>query len=260
MTAPATGVVRVAIVGNSVPILVVPPRPNREEGTYGEQLERLLVTSGVPARVENHARLFELIHEGGPRFRHELVGLFPDVLVIHYGILELQPNVVPTGIVRHLTRTEHGGRGLRGLWMRRGVPVVWSGVRSYQRWASARAGMRTWRLPPKRFAAELEHVVRVARSAHVLVLVVDVHRPNDRLEHFLPGIGRRWERFQDELRRTVDGFSRDPHVRLVEASAVADKLGLDRATADGLHLTAEAHGLLAERLAEEIVEWRREDP
>jgi hypothetical protein len=240
---------RVAIQGNSVPLLVTPQRATREQGTYGEVLERLLRADGMDATVANHSRLFELVHEGGPRFRREVLPTFPDVLVLHYGILELQPNVVPFQLVRHLTTDERGGRGPRGVWMRRGVPTVWPRVRSYQRWASAKAGMRTWRLQPKRFAAELGHLIDIGRQIKALVLVVDVHRPGERLEHFMPGMEQRWSRFQEVLREVVD--DKDDHdVRLVEASKLVEEI--DDVSYDGLHLSAAAHELLARRLAEEI--------
>jgi lysophospholipase L1-like esterase len=250
---------RVVVLGNSVPILTVPARPTRADGTYGEVLERRLRDQGIDAEVDNHSRLFELLHEGGPRFRRELAATLPDVLVLHYGVLELQPNVVPYQLVRHLTREDRGGRGLPGAWRRRGVPVVWPRVRAYQRWASARAGTRTWRLPPKRFAAELDHLVSVARGARALVLVVDVHRPNERLEHFMPGIERRWALYQDVLREVVDRRD-DPGVRLVEASKIVDELDPADRSPDGLHLTPTAHRLVAARLADEIVQYREEHP
>jgi hypothetical protein len=241
---------RVAVLGNSVPLLVVPSRSRREDGTYAERLPRLLADAGVPAQVSCHARLFELIHEGARRYGPEIAPLQPDVLVLHYGVLELQPNVLPTTINRSLTRNGPGGRGLRRLWRRALAPRLWPTARAWQRWASARAGLRTWRLRPDRFVAELDHLVRVARSTQALVLVLDVHDTGPRLEHFMPGTARRRAVLQAAVRAYVEDHG-DPGVRLVEVSELVRPLG-DDASVDGLHLGPAGHALVAEALAKEI--------
>lgn len=255
MTAASDDRLRVMVIGNSTPILAFPAESRDDIATYVGRLERVLRDGGMDAEVVNHARLFELIHEGGPRFRGELVFSWPDVVIVNYGVLEVQPNVVPYQLVRHFTKEERGGRGLRGLWMREGRGRLWPSVRRYQRWASRKVGMRTWRLAPARFVAELQHVVSVARNAHALVLVLDVQPPNDRLEHFLPGVRRRWEVFQAELRRGLDVFTDDDEVRLVEVSTTMACFP-GGGTVDGLHLTPDAHQRVAEVLADEITRWR----
>jgi lysophospholipase L1-like esterase len=242
--------IRVAVLGNSVPLLVVPTRTTRDEGTYVEVLERLLAEADLPATVTNRSRLFELIHEGARRFGCDIAPLQPDVLILSYGILELQANVLPTTVNRHLSRRTPGGRGLRRLWHRRAVPRLWPVARSWQRWASARVGMRTWRLRPSLFVAELEDLVRLGRSSKTLVLVLDVHEPGPRLEHFMPGIGARWARFQAAVREYVTSLD-DPGVRLVEVSAVVQDLG-EVELGDGLHLTAAGHARVAELISKEI--------
>jgi lysophospholipase L1-like esterase len=251
-TSAASPRLRVAILGNSVPLLVVPERSTRSEGTYGEVLEHVLAASGIEATVSNCSRLFELIHEGSRRYGTDIAALQPDVVIFHYGILELQPNVLPTALTRHLTKVIPSSRGVRRLWYAVAVPRIWPRARAWQRWASRRAGSRTWRLRPDRFVAELTRLVGIARSTKALVLIVDVPAPGPRLEHFMPGIGRRWEQLQDELRGFVSAHG-DGAVRLVEVSAIASSLP-GGGTADGLHLTAEGHALLAARLGKEIVD------
>lgn len=251
MTAPASvRRLRIAVLGNSVPLLMVPKRTRRRAGTYPELLAGVLAEAGIDAEVVDEARMFEMIQEGGRRFGEDIAPLHPDVLILHYGIIELQPNVLPTTVVRHLSVSRPGGRGLRRIWRRHAVPRLWPPARAWQRWASARVGLRTWRFSPDRFVAELDHLVGAARYDRALVLVLDVHDPGPRLEHFLPGIHARWQRHQEALRRYVEGCD-DPGVRLVEVSAVAAGLG-GRASTDGLHLGAEGHALLAQVIAKEI--------
>jgi lysophospholipase L1-like esterase len=236
-----------------VPLLVNPPRTHRSGGTYGEVLARLLHEAGIDADVVNRSRMFELIHEGQRRYVRDIAPLAPDVVIFHYGVLEMQPNVLPTTVTRDLTRNIPGGRGVRRLWYSKVAPRVWPHARAWQRWASAKAGTRTWRLSPDRFVNELNALVRATRNARSLALIVDVQAPNSRLEHFMPGLGERHAILQDTVRAFVERLD-DPDVRIVEASAVVEALGAE-GTEDGLHLTMPAHALLAERLAKEITQW-----
>lgn len=245
--------VRVAVLGNSVPLLVVPERARREDGTYPEVLERRLRAAGLDAAVANEARLFELVHEGARRYGADVAPKHPDVLVLGYGCLELQPNVLPTSLNRALSTSVLGGRGLRRVWHRGVRPHAWPAARAWQRWASARVGTRTWRLHPDRYVAELAALVRIARSTRALVLLTDIIEPGPRIEHFMPGSGRRWERLQADLAAFVRTYD-DPDVRLVEVSAIAAAMP-HAGTADGLHLTAEAHAAVADRIAKEIIDF-----
>lgn len=245
---------RVAVLGNSVPILVVPPRATREEGTFPERLRRLLDERGLDVEVRNDSRLFDVLPDGWRRFQRDVIPWAPDVLVVNYGVIEMQPNVVPTWLNRHLTTETVGGKGPLALYRRRVVPKVWPPVRRFQRWSSARVGTHTWRLAPPRFAAELHRLIEVARRERMLVLVNDVHAPGERLRHFFPAIERRHAIVQEVIADVVGGFA-DPDVRLVPVSQVSAKLGEVDGLPDGLHLTSAAHLGVAEMLDDEIGGW-----
>jgi lysophospholipase L1-like esterase len=250
---PAKSRWRIAVLGNSLPILMVPPRRDRREGAYPELLERELVARGHDAVVDCHARLYDLAHEGERRWTRDVAPSAPDVLVLNYGILEAQPNVLPTVLNRHLTRNDTGGPGLRGAWVRHAIPRLWPLARRYQRWAASIVGDRTWRLHPDRLRASLAQIISVATAGGTLVLVVDVLPPGGRLRHFVPGIEGRVERVNATLRSLVaDAGCAD--VRLVEASAIALQLG-PAGVPDGLHLVAEGHRRVALALADEIGPW-----
>lgn len=245
---------KVAVLGNSVPILITPPRADRADGTFPEHLERLLRARGLDVAVRNDSRLFDMLPSGWRRFQMEVIPWAPDVLVVNYGVIEMQPNVVPTWLNRHLTKEMVGGVGPTAFYRRRIVPKVWPPIRDFQRWSAGRVGTRTWRLPPRRFAAELQRVVAAARHEGMLVLVNDVHAPGARLRHFFPSIERRHGILQEVLADVVDGF-RDPDVRLVPVSQVSAKLGEQEGLPDGLHLTAAGHLGVAEVLVDEVAPW-----
>lgn len=244
------------MVGNSLPILMVPPRASRSEATYPEHLETLLRNHGLDVEVRNHSRLFGMIHEGYRRFQLDVVPWAPDVLVLHFGIIEMQPNVVPTLLSRHFTRQHTGGKGIVGVYRRRVMPRAWPKVRTFQRRASGLAGQRTWRMTPAHFEAELRRFIAVAREQQMLVLVCDMNRPGPRLQHFIPGITKRFERFERILEWVVQDID-DEDVRLQHVSRGLCEEDDDVAFPDGLHFTARGHLEVAKLLADEISPWLR---
>lgn len=249
---------RILVAGNSQSLMVVPDRPQPRPGTYGEELLPLLHERGIEAVVHHTGRWFGLINDLRRRYEDAMRNQFPDVVVLHYGAAEAQPRVVPTWYMRHATTWNRGGGSLQRAYWKRVNPRLWRRVRSWQRWASARVGMHMWRMPPAHFAAELRHVVDMARQeTGALVLVVDMDPIGDRLEHWMPGYRERRVIFQHLLHDTVAELA-DRHgdmVRLLASSADIDPTNIDRLLPDGLHRCAEGHQLLAERLAHEICDW-----
>lgn len=237
----------VLVLGSSVARMVVPTRPTRDDGTYGEWLERL--APGV--RVANESRWYELLDEGSRRFRFELRASMPDVVVVDYGVLECQPAVVPTWLSRHCMTWDQGLGPAARRYRRRLVPLVWPALRSWQRWAAARAGTRTWRMPPQRFAAELHQLIETARHDRAVVLVLDLPPFGARMDHHLPGLQPRRAIYQRVFADVVASFD-DPEVRLVPVSTIADELGVEATVPDGLHLSPAAHRRVAELLAAEL--------
>ncbi len=211
-------------------------------------VERRLREHGVEALVDNDARLFDLIHEGSRRYRAAGFARFPDVLAIQYGTVEMQPNVVPTRVSRHLTRGGVPGGGLAGRWRRHVVPRIWPPVRRWQQWASPRVGERSWRVPPARFAAELRRLIEVGREAGSVVVVLDVHRPGSTYRHFFPGIDERWEILQRTIHDVVASFG-DDDVSLLPAADIAGGFGDDHLP-DGMHWTPPVHRAVADALVD----------
>jgi lysophospholipase L1-like esterase len=248
---------RVSVLGNSLPILMVPPRRDRStEATYPEHLERRLRAGGLDVTVRNDSRLFGLLTDGYRHYQLDVVPWAPDVLVVHFGIIELQPNVVPTFLNRHFTTQHTGGKGLVGLYRRRVMGRLWPPLRRYQRRAATVVGPdRSFRLPPAHFEAELRRLIQQARSQQVLVLVCDINPPGARLEHFLPGIRERWRRYQAILEQVVADAA-DDDVRLVRVSKVVEGHE-DEALPDGLHFTATGHADVARLLSDEVEPWLR---
>jgi lysophospholipase L1-like esterase len=248
--------IRVVVIGGSVSLFVTPARTTREDGNYGELLPALLAPSGVIADVRHQGKWFDMIHELRRRYEFSVRNHFPDVLILNYGMGECQPHLLPTWLSRHMSTWDVSSHPLARIYRRTLVRRIWRVLRTYQQVVSARIGLRTFRLSPRRFRFEMERVISMAREeTGCLVLVLDCDPPGSVWTHWVPTIDRRWALYQQLLTDLVTEIN-DPEVRLVSASrTVLDGLGVDVALPDGVHRTAAAHRLTAELLTAEILQW-----
>lgn len=241
---------KVLVAGNSASVMVTPPRRRRGEGTYGEVLVDLLADAGVDATVEHTGGWYWMVTDMRRHYEQGVRNRFPDVLVVNFGVVECQPRTVPTWLHRHLLTWNRSGhpvaRAYRGLV----APPLW---RVARRWARLTSRLPTYRLAPERYRYELHRLVAMAREeTGALVLVLDIDPPGPRIEHWLPGIRQRWQRYQALTRAVVDSLE-DDRVHLVPASLTVEELGAEVALPDGLHRSAAGHRRLAELLAAEVL-------
>lgn len=231
--------------------MVVPEHGPRDGGTYGEQLVTLLDDAGVPATVTHAARWFGRITELIPRYESDVRNPFPDVLVLHYGMVECQSNLLPRTIVRHLTTWHRTSRASALGYRRYAAPQVWRALRRYQRAVSGHDQF-THRLSPRRFMADTRRIIDLARvETGALVLLVDIDPPGPRVEYWLPGTTERAAHYNRLLAEIADGY--DDGVRLVRASA--QLTDVDAQLPDGLHRTRAGHALTAKAIRDEILSW-----
>jgi lysophospholipase L1-like esterase len=247
----------VLVIGNSM-TTIVPGRTSRRDGPYAEVLELLLRDAGINAEVRNAGREYELINRGIHRYQEDERAWSPDVLVVNYGMAEAQAPAIPKGVHNHFMTWEKGLSRPAAAYRRRVAPQIWPRLRRYQRFAMRRMGTRLWRMSPRRFTAELQRVIALARQDHRLVLVIDINPPGPRLLYNLPGIDRRREILNDVLHDVIGkAAAEDAGVRLIEGSALASEMGIDAAIPDGYHWSPDAHRRVAQMLAAEIVPWIR---
>ena len=256
LVVPPTGVgpdrpLRVHVVGSSAAVMVAPAHGPRDGGNYGEQLAVLLSRSGLPTTVSHACRWFGQVDEVVGRYEHAVRDAFPDVLVLNFGMVECQSNVLPSWLVRHATTWHRTSRPGASFYRRALLARMWPHLRDYQRWAGTRDA-RTYRLPPRRFVADLRRLVDLARQeCGCLVLLIDVDPPGERVEHWLPGTAERVRHYNGLLADLAGGY--DDDVRLVRASAALTDPAVQ--VPDGLHRSAEGHGLTARLLAAEVRGW-----
>lgn len=247
----------VVVFGNSLPVLQMPARSGPESGVYLEVLADRLAAAGVPVTPHLEARWFDFLVDGMRDYQSRVRAHLPDVLIVHYGLNEYQPWLVPVWVIRHFLRQNDAVVRPARLYRSRVAPTLWRQVRNFRRWAAPRAGMRTWQTTPHRFAGHLARLIQMIRwEMAPLVLVLDIDEPGELLEHFLPGVAARREVFQQAIEQVVAGADH-PDVRVVRISEITSAMGA-AAMPDAMHYTAAAHRAIGERLADEVIGWLAE--
>jgi hypothetical protein len=235
-------------------VWVEPPRRDRADRTYGEHLEALLHQRGVDCRVTNLARWNQLIPKALCQFELAVRAASPDVLVLHYGAVEAFPAVFPLKVHDYLhTWHVHPGFGrtrLRNVLRRR----LWKRLRTWQSLGARLLGPRTHHVGPERFRAELTQLLEHSRRDQAnLTLVMGIPRPSAKLCALVPGIESRFERFNAVMQEACERAG-DSAV-FVDLTELPDGPEL---VPDGLHLSAEAHLQVGQRLAGIVEQWARE--
>ena len=241
-----------AVVGNSVAVLLVPPRTRRADGTYGEIVADRLAAEGHDVSLALEGRVFGFATQALRGVDDRLIRHAPDIVILQFGVNESQPWILPVWLLRHLMTTHRTTTNIGLRYRERVVAPVWKRVRGFRRRVAPHVHLRTWQLWPDRFASAMSELVMALDAA--LVLVMDITPPGDTLEHFLPGQRERHAVFQEVLARVV-AEADDPDVRLVRASSVIDDLGMDVASVDGIHFTAAGHAAVADLVETEIRDW-----
>lgn len=251
--APLTVPLRVAVVGNSMPLATAPWGHGGHQTSYPRQLERVLAERGVAAQVVNEARQASMVDDGIRHWEQRVYAYGPDVVVAHYGVFECVTKAVPRRLERYVFGWNyHGGRIARRV--RPLVLRAWPAARAWQRLVDRTVGLRSYRMRPERFAWELRHFISLCKGdGDPLVLVPDVQEFGGRYTHWMPHMNARRDRINDVLRRVVAEF--DDTVRVVELSALVDEAGGPAALPDGVHFSAELNRRLAELVADEIEAW-----
>lgn len=247
----------VVAFGNSVASLMLPARTDRSQGTYAEVMADVLSGHGVPTIPHQESRWFDFLHRAMRDYESRVRAHVPDVVVVNFGLNEYQPWLLPIWVVRTLLVQNQAVTRTAKAYRRWVAPKLWKWVRAYRRRAARYTGLRTWQTTPRRFEGQLRRLMRnLLVDGRPLVLVMDIDTPNDKLEHFLPGMKARRQVFQEILERVVEEQA-DTNFRLVRVSEITDAIG-EFAMYDGMHYTSATHHAVGERLAEEVLRWLHE--
>jgi lysophospholipase L1-like esterase len=227
-------VTKIVIIGSSVALYV---RPRDGDGRlYGHLLEDLGASSAdtaVQIWAENSMTVREAVH----KLEDRLVAEAPNWVILHLGIVECTPRILPQRLRRRFVRAR---TSLERLWLaaealvRRPLVAVLGGAPS---------------MAPRTFEQQLTRLIGVARrEARAQVVCIGIPATSERVEEEVPGVGRSIRRFDEAIR----GASRRTGAQYLDLEVALREIGLDRGRPDGIHLSGEGHRLLAAELKRRI--------
>lgn len=223
---------RVVVAGNSVALHVARREGAREAGTYADHLRRRLEPLG--GAVVNVARRSNLVDEDDLEFMAHCQRNDPDAVVMQYGINEAAPRILS-----------------RPLWMWLKGPQAYGRAKSLLRRIEGKLEPRLVRwtraggwIGPKRFEELYRYKIGIVRKeSAALPLVVGLGTPTADLERVLPGMTAAVERYNAVMRDLCGAEG----AVFVDVQALLAGRGADLSP-DGIHLTAEGHRLLGDRI------------
>jgi len=227
---------RILVFGHSGSLALRPPRQSRQEGTYVDLLRRHVTEScGADAAVVNLALRSNMVNQDDLRFTCDIQRHDPDVVVLHYGVNECAPRVLPRPIWMWLHGFADQGwlRRRLGSWLMP-MEVLLMRLVSCGGWLSAAKFERCLRFK----------IASVRKEAACRVLVVNIGPPNERYRRMLPGIERQVLRFNEVIARVAA----ESGALLMDVQGMVTAGGLEQLQPDGCHLSAEGHRQLFEMI------------
>jgi lysophospholipase L1-like esterase len=231
---------RLLILGSSVTLILRPPRKQRGRYTYAELLEQQLWKKGYPTLVINEATRAGVVSEAIDGFHQKVTRHSPDVVVIHYGINEAVPRLLPRRTFLWLNTPRPRLAPLPTILLLQLNRLINGLVTPL---AIKTLRLSAW-YPPKRFTREMTLLLEMlAKETQSLTYIVNIAPTTPRIESYLPGAG---EKIQDYNQLLAD-LARQRQVPLIDlySYVVSD---VPSNVADGIHLTAHGHRIVADLL------------
>lgn len=255
--------IRVLVEGASTVVFVADMGGPRTDFNFGRVLEQQLLAAGRPAEVRVQGVPSQLAKHTLRRWEHDVLGWSPDVVVLHHGHYESIHYFLPRWLERHAnsTRARPGGR-LQHFYRARVLRAVWIYLARVQSQADARLNSLFFARKLRRVAADVRRLAENARTvASPLVLVLEVVPPGRRWQSWMPGLAERTELMNAALAEGVRAIGH-PDVRFVRTTeALADALEPgEEPTPDGGHYSPQAHRVIGELLAREVLAWAERQP
>lgn len=244
----------VSILGNSVPLLIQPLRQDAAEQTYAE----ILLDRGW--WVVNGTKQSAMVTDVYAYLEDECIRHFPDYVILHFGIVEATYRARPRWLQNIFSMNAWNNsvinKGYNGP-ITRGVKFV--GKKFYrktiERIVFTLGWQRRW-VSPQRYRFVLRDICKriFSDTPAKKIVVIGLPRVADWVEREAPGTNRSI----DECNAIMKALATEYVNILWLDVAEMQKQSNAAISPDGIHLTANGHHLLAERLMQ-LMTGERQD-
>ncbi len=223
----------ICILGNSVSLVLRPPRQRPDERTYAE-----LLRDDDGYALINWSQRAAMVSDGLRAVEDEVITRYPQAVIIQYGIVECTYRDMPRWLYQFVKLRLQGDENRLQrlpvqLAARTLMPLsrrVWTRLRGRWRW-----------MEPEVFAADIRKLVLLLRKeTAALPLVMNIPTPSQRVERLAPGTVAS----AAEYNRVLAHLTAELDVPLIDAAALIAP-DPDALLPDGIHFSAAGHQRVA---------------
>ena len=237
---------KICIMGNSVGFKLRPPRQSASEMTYSEILE----TQGH--HVRNISKAGVMLNEAFALLDDELITFFPDLVIIHFGTVEvcyrqslrwLNNRCIRNYYLNHVYARHYTFDGP----VQRLLGFINAGLNFATREAAEFVGLKWQWLSEQKFSTVLRATLQsILKETRARIIVIGITPCSPRVERILKGSGERIQAANLAMQELVAQFPKrtcylDPCVFLNEEN-------LPTLAPDGIHFSAAGHRLMADAI------------
>lgn len=229
---------KITIIGNSVALRVRPPEPFPANKNYTYLLQEAV---GIEIMIENIALGASTISNWLDNI-DSVINSFPDIYIIHIGVVDATVREVPLWFYRLATRRSDRFMNtlFRGIY--RGLISKFRPVLSRLR------GKRSW-TSLKTFTSDYERLIHLLlKDTNAQLITLPINLANERIEKQLPGSRKNHHLFNEVIKKTTEKY----HQHFLDIS----DLQPEEHYPDGVHFNASGHTEVAKRLKKLINEMQ----
>jgi hypothetical protein len=241
---------KICILGNSVGFRIRPPRISLGELTYSEILEH----NGH--NVRNVSKSAIMINEAFAFLEEDLITFFPDVVILHFGIVEASARRTfrwanNQTIINYYTNRVFSRPFNFSTVCNSARHVLFRAFNSCTRRIAALLGFQWQWLSTKRFLIVLRSMLEIIiKETNANIIVVGVTPCSDRVENILKGSRNNINEINEGMGALCKQF--DARVNYLDPGCLLQEQSIDELVSDGIHFTAEGHQQLAKKLMQII--------
>lgn len=245
--------VKIAILGNSVPLLVFPRRCSLNDKTYAELLEE----NGC--KIINASKQAVTLADVYRYLEDEVIRYFPDYLIIHLGIVEATFRARPRFLQNYFNENAWKNNIINISYCSTYKRAIQRVIKSiYKLLEKILYSLRIkWRyLSPGKFSHALKDLL-ICLEAHTPVkkiIIVGMLPGNTILEKLAPGTGQSIEEFNAIMRNISFGFHNTHYLNVEE---ILSGHALQEISPDSIHFNALGHKLLAKHILSIITDQKK---
>jgi hypothetical protein len=237
---------KICIFGNSVGFRIRPPRRDCQDLTYSEILE----SSGH--RIRNVSKAAVMINEAFTFLEEEVITFFPDLVIIHFGIVEICYRRTFRWANNQAIENYYMNRFFRRPYvfntpMRRVFQFTLRAFNSCTRLVSSLLGLRWQWLSTKQFLLALRSVVEVIlKETKARIIIIGITPCSDRVEYLLKGSRSRIIEANLGMKEICEQFS--DRMKYLDPESFIHQQNMADLVPDGIHFSAEGHRQLVSEI------------